>query len=72
MGFLQRRQASVIAWQHSGPSLGSVQSPVGLMGLMGMAGVVDAVEVLGAFISNSSFGDGNVSCSLEIGASIYI
>jgi hypothetical protein len=67
VGFLQRRQASVIAWQQS---LGSVQSPVGLMGLMGMAGVVDAVEVLGAFISNSSYGDGIVSCSLEIGASI--
>ena len=38
------------------------------MGLMGL--VVDVVEVLGAFISNSSYGDGIVNCSLENGASI--
>ena len=75
MGFLamtssplaQRRQASFHAMQQS---LGLVQGPVGLMSLMGLAGVVDAVEVLGAFISNSSYGDGIVSCSLEIGASM--
>ncbi len=70
MGFLamtssplaQRRQASFHARQQA---LG-----VGLMSWMGLASVVDAVEVLGAFISNSSYGDGIVSCSLEIGASM--
>ncbi len=38
------------------------------MGLMGL--VVDVVEVLGAIISNSSYGDRTGNCSLEIGASI--
>ena len=62
----QRRQDSFIAMQQRLTG----KNPVVLMGLMGLAGVVDAVEVLGAFISNSSYGDGVVSCSLEMGASI--
>ncbi len=66
MGFLAGmglpRHCSVIAIQRTGAGL-----PMGLT-LMGL--VVDVVEVLGAIISNSSYGDRIGNCSLEIGASI--
>ncbi len=53
---------SVIAWQRTGVGLKN------LLGLMGL--VVDVVEVLGAIISNSSYGDRTGNCSLEIGVTL--